>query len=367
MLQAVLEQAAAEGVTINRVSQGSGAMLLSEHELAEMAALGADHGLEISLFVGPREEWDIGSLAQSDEGPSRGGLIRGTRQLRYAVDDVLRGVDCGIRGFLVADTGLLELLASMQKDGEIPDSVVWKVSAMLAPGNPVSVAQLERLGADTVNVPSDMTPGLLAELRAATTLPIDLYVEAPSSMGGVVRGHEAAELVAVASPMYVKFGLRNSRPLYPSGLHLVDGGGGHRPGEGAPGPGGAGVDGPGRPGADPVRARGTGPGRPGARAVTPRGPGRPGATAPFPGRLRSDAWLRGDDEVALANRVALAAAGLEVTAEGGRPSSASPTRPATSTRATCRCATWPARSRAGIEAAGGVPAEFPARSRSART
>ena len=40
-------------------------------------------------------------------------------------------------------------------------------------------------------------------------------------MGGVVRGHEAAELVAVAAPMYVKFGLRNSRPLYPSGLHLA--------------------------------------------------------------------------------------------------------------------------------------------------
>jgi len=41
-------------------------------------------------------------------------------------------------------------------------------------------------------------------------------------MGGVVRGQEAADLVAVASPMYVKFGLRNSRPLYPSGLHLAD-------------------------------------------------------------------------------------------------------------------------------------------------
>ena len=55
VLRAVVEQAAAEGVTINRVSQGSGAMLLSEQELAEMAGIGADHGLEISLFVGPRE------------------------------------------------------------------------------------------------------------------------------------------------------------------------------------------------------------------------------------------------------------------------------------------------------------------------
>jgi len=40
-------------------------------------------------------------------------------------------------------------------------------------------------------------------------------------MGGVVRGHEAADLITVAAPMYVKFGLRNSRPLYPSGLHLT--------------------------------------------------------------------------------------------------------------------------------------------------
>jgi hypothetical protein len=221
VLRAVIDQAKAEGVTVNRVSQGSGAMLLSAAELAEMARLGADHGLEVSLFVGPREEWDIGSLAQSGEGPSRAGLIRGVRQLRYAIDDVLRGVEQGIRGFLVADTGLLEVLAEMQRGGEIPASVVWKVSAMLAPANPLTVSQFDRLGASTINVPSDATLGQLAEMRAATELPIDLYVEAPSGMGGVVRGHETADLVAVTAPMYVKLGLRNSRPLYPSGLHLV--------------------------------------------------------------------------------------------------------------------------------------------------
>jgi hypothetical protein len=215
-------QASAEGIVVNRASQGSGAMLLSAAELAEMARIGADSGIEVSLFTGPREEWDVGSVAQSGEGPSRAGLIRSVRQLRYAVDDVLRAVDQGIRGFLVADTGLLELLADMQADGQIPASVVWKVSAMLAPANPLTVAQLERLGASTINVPADVTLGQLAEMRSVTSLPLDLYVEAPTGMGGVVRGHEAADLVAVASPMYVKFGLRNSRPLYPSGLHLAD-------------------------------------------------------------------------------------------------------------------------------------------------
>jgi hypothetical protein len=222
VLRAVLAQASAEGIVVNRASQGSGAMLLSAAELAEMARIGADSGIEVSLFTGPREEWDVGSVAQSGEGPSRAGLIRSVRQLRYAVDDVLRAVDHGIRGFLVADTGLLELLADMQADGQIPASVVWKVSAMLAPANPLTVAQLERLGASTINVPADVTLGQLAEMRSVSSLPLDLYVEAPTGMGGVVRGHEAADLVAVASPMYVKFGLRNSRLLYPSGLHLAD-------------------------------------------------------------------------------------------------------------------------------------------------
>src|SRR5262249_12776654 len=95
--------------------------------------------------------------------------------------------------------------------GALPGSVVWKVSAMLAPANPLTVSQLDRLGASTINVPSDATLGQLAEMRAATRLPIDLYVEAPGGMGGVVRGQETADLVTVAAPMYAKFGLRNSR------------------------------------------------------------------------------------------------------------------------------------------------------------
>ena len=220
-VRAVVEAAAAAGVTVNRVSQGSGAMLLAKAELAEMARIGADTGTEVSLFVGPREEWDTGRSAVAADGSALSGQLRGARQLRYAIDDVLRGVEQGIRGFLVADTGLLQLLAEMQADGQIPESVVWKVSATMAPSNPVSLRQLERLGGSTVNVPSDITLGQLAEMRAAVSVPIDLYVEAPDALGGVVRGHEAADLVAVAAPMYVKFGLRNSRLLYPSGLHLA--------------------------------------------------------------------------------------------------------------------------------------------------
>ncbi len=221
VLRAIVTEAADRRITVNRVSQGSGAMLLAEAELAEMARIAADNGMEVSLFVGPREEWDIGRAAVAPDGGGFAGRLRGTRQLRYAVEDIFRAVEAGIRGFLIGDPGLLQMVSEMQAAGQIPASVVWKVSAVLAPSNPLGFRILERLGGSTINVPSDLTLGQVAEMRAVSALPIDLYVETPDPLGGVVRGHEAADLIAVAAPIYVKFGLRNSRLLYPSGLHLV--------------------------------------------------------------------------------------------------------------------------------------------------
>lgn len=220
VLRDVLDEAKRRGVVVNRVSQGSGGMLHTRAELSEMACVAADNGLEVSMFVGPREGWDIGAQARASDGPAIAGQLRGIRQLRYGIEDVLRAAEAGIRGFLIADLGLLELLVGIQRSGDLPASIVWKVSAVLAPSNPISINQLERMGASTVNVPSDLTNETIAELRAATTLPIDIYVESPDAMGGTVRGHESAELIRVAAPMYTKFGLRNSNPIYPAGLHL---------------------------------------------------------------------------------------------------------------------------------------------------
>src|SRR5690348_18118435 len=43
-------------------------MLLKEVELRDMAALGAEAGLEVSLFVGPREGFGVGAHARSQDG-----------------------------------------------------------------------------------------------------------------------------------------------------------------------------------------------------------------------------------------------------------------------------------------------------------
>lgn len=220
VLEEVVRSAEEEGVVVNRVSQGSGAMLLRESELAAMAEIGAEAGLEVSLFVGPREGYDVGAHARTPDGAAHFGQLRGARGLAYAVEDIARAVECGIRSFLIADLGLLSLVVDMQRAGELPSEIVWKISVMMAPSNPAAARLLEQLGASTVNVPSDMTVAQLAELRASIGLPIDLYVESPDALGGVVRGDELGDLVAAGAPLYAKFGLRNARGLYPAGAHL---------------------------------------------------------------------------------------------------------------------------------------------------
>jgi hypothetical protein len=152
---------------------------------------------------------------------SLAGQLRGLDQLRYAIDDISRAVDAGIRGFLIPDRGLLQLVNAMVDSGELPASIVWKISAVLAPSNPISFRQLVDMGGTTINVPSDVTLVELAELRAASDAPIDLYLEAPDGLGGMVRGNELAEIATVAAPLYAKFGLRNARMVYPAGEQNV--------------------------------------------------------------------------------------------------------------------------------------------------
>lgn len=220
-LRAVVEEAHLHKIPVHRASQGSGAMLLTKSELATMAQIGADEGIEVNLFVGPREEFGVGGSVRSPDGLLLSGRLRGFDQLRYAIEDILRAVDAGIRGFLIADTGLMQLLNSMVQAKELPESIVWKMSAVLAPSNPVAFQQLINMGGTTVNVPSDMSLDELSEIRSVSDAPIDLYLEAPDSLGGMVRGHELAEIALVASPLYAKFGLRNARPVYPAGQQVM--------------------------------------------------------------------------------------------------------------------------------------------------
>jgi hypothetical protein len=218
-MRAVIAEADARKVAIHRVSQGSGIMLQTDAEIRDMLALGREHKMEVCLFVGPRANWDTGVQASTLGGRVLGSSLRGADQLAYGVEDVLHGVALGLRSILVADLGHLKVLGEMKRQGDLPADFVLKVSVTLAAANPATARLLEDLGATSINLPVDLPLAHIAAIRQAIDAPIDFYVEAPDDLGGTVRHYETAALVRVAAPIYLKYGLRNSPGLYPSGLH----------------------------------------------------------------------------------------------------------------------------------------------------
>ena len=220
VFMAVLDEAAERDVPVRRISQGSGVMMLTDSEIAEMAALGAEHGVEVSLFLGPRGAWDPGG--QSFATAAVGGTARGQAGVEWCLAEVERGLGLGIRSFLVADLGVLATLGRMKRAGGLPETLVLKTSVLLPCANPATAAVLEELGATTINVATDLSAAELGEVRAACSAPLDVYVEVPDDQGGFVRYYEVPAIIREAAPVYVKLGLRNAPNIYPSGLHLQD-------------------------------------------------------------------------------------------------------------------------------------------------
>ena len=138
----VLEAAKAHKVPIHRVSQGSGVMLLTRDEIREMAEIGHDENIEVCLFVGPRSTFDTGAQTASTAGKVIGLQHRGADQLVYAIEDVRRACDLGIRSILPADLGLIWVLDAMKQKGELPKNLVIKSSVTLAAANPATAGSL---------------------------------------------------------------------------------------------------------------------------------------------------------------------------------------------------------------------------------
>ncbi len=220
-LVAVLEEAERLGVTVHRVSQGSGVFMLSDEELNEMARHGARARVEISLFARPNAAWGLSAMARSPAGAVVSGCAWGQEQVIQCLDEALRAADHGFRSVLVADLGVLSAFALMRGAGLLPPDMQAKVSVMLPAANPAAARVLTQLGASTLNLPTDLSLGQIAAIRAAVDIPLDVYVEAPDNLGGFVRHHEIPALIRVAAPVYLKFGLRNAPDIYPSGSHLA--------------------------------------------------------------------------------------------------------------------------------------------------
>jgi hypothetical protein len=84
---------------------------------------------------------------------------------------------------------------------DLPEDFVLKVSISLPVANPATARVLEDLGASTLNLPVDLAVTDIAAIRAAVTVPIDIYIEGADDFGGPVHYHDLPEIVRVAAPM----------------------------------------------------------------------------------------------------------------------------------------------------------------------
>jgi hypothetical protein len=132
--------------------------------------------------------------------------LRGMEQVLRAVEDIKRGYELGVRGFLIYDEGMLWLVGQMRKDGALPKEIIFKTSAHLGQCNPCSFKLLESLGADSINPVRDLQIPMIAALRAAVNVPLDVHTDNPPGSGGFIRVYEAPEIVRVAAPVHCKTG-----------------------------------------------------------------------------------------------------------------------------------------------------------------
>ena len=219
-MRAALQEADRLDCPVHRFSQGSGIQMLGDEELREICEVARDRNVEFCPFVTPRANWDTGALWTAPMGKAIQWQNRGADQLRYCLDDIFRATEIGIRSFLLADIGLIQIVSRLRKRGSLPAHTVIKASAVMAPSNPASVQILESLGADTINVATDLSPAQLSAIRAVTAAPLDIYIESPDGLGGFVRHHESPEIIRGAAPVYIKLELRNAPDIYPAGKHL---------------------------------------------------------------------------------------------------------------------------------------------------
>ncbi|MBA4322801.1 MAG: hypothetical protein C0408_08300 [Odoribacter sp.] len=204
-LEAVVDEAEKRNVPVHRlISTVMGSTLLTKDELSDFAKLASEKKMEVIITPGPRSSWDTGRQLVTPEGGLSGLRVRGSDNLSYLIADIKRCIEIGFRGFLVTDEGALWLLSEMREAGDIPKDIVFKVSIFAGHANAAGGKVLESLGADTFNPLGDLSLPMLASIRKAISIPIDVHVILSDSFGGFNRFWEAPELARLCSPCYFK-------------------------------------------------------------------------------------------------------------------------------------------------------------------
>lgn len=204
-LETLIKEADAQQVPIHRIiATVGGATYLTQSELNDFAQLAKEQRIEVVMTPGPRRAWDSGRQIVTDEGLVSGMRLRGMAGVRNWLKDIDRCIQSGVRGFLVADEGLLWLVTQLKQKGVIPPDVIFKLSVFAGQANPAGAKVAQSLGANTFNPLADLDLPMLSAIRSSIDIPMDVYLCLVNSMGGFVRFYEAAEIARIAAPCYFK-------------------------------------------------------------------------------------------------------------------------------------------------------------------
>jgi hypothetical protein len=205
-LVAMIEEAKRYNLPIHRaICTVGGSTYMTLEDMRKLAATARQERIELVMVVGHRKSWDVGSkeLGYPEGGP-QGPRHRGSDNVGYWIEDMMRCLEAGVRGFLVYDEGLLKIVSKMRSDGFIPKETIFKWSVFGGQCSPAGAKLLEELGADTMNPISDVTLPILGSIRATVKMPMDIYMIIVDAFGGMFRAYEAPEVARVAAPVYFK-------------------------------------------------------------------------------------------------------------------------------------------------------------------
>lgn len=206
ILEEILRLADHYDIRIDRVDECRGMFRLPDDEIRTMVATCRERQMGLVMSVGPRAVYDPGGFSRSPNGVRVGYRLRGMSNVAHAIEDVVRGTELGVRGFLIYDEGLLDVLGQMRAAGRLPAETTLKLSVHAGCSNPAAARLFTRIGADTINLMPDVEMSMLSAFRQATPVPLDVFSDSAGSAGGMIRTYDVPEFIRVGAPVYIKAG-----------------------------------------------------------------------------------------------------------------------------------------------------------------
>ena len=187
---------------VNRITDVKGIMYDTDDEIVIKCDLAREHGCELVMAPGPGgEPFDIGQQVES--GMTTEGKLRGMDHVMNTIQDMLRSVQLGCRGFLMHDEGVLYIALAMRKAGLLPPETKFKVSAHFAISNAAAILfWIGSLGPqDEINPARDLTLPMISAIRGVTDNALDIHAYVRNKIS---RTLETPEIVRVGAPVSLK-------------------------------------------------------------------------------------------------------------------------------------------------------------------